>query len=480
MASVLIYPSATVAISVEGRSFQMKTRVGKVETVLREAGIQVEVEDIVSPPLNARVNDGDAIVIKKPTASLLLALPDKTFTARTAAETIKEALDEKGIPLTPDDVVTRDGMPASLNDPLIALPAPVIDRSPYVSSTLLRPYGFPSYRGGHRPVEPSAPATVTVQIRRPVPVNVHEGELTSVIYTLEETLAQALDSAGISLDPVDHVTPDLETAARSGMHVYIYRSRGVTIDVDGAERTVRTFSETVGDVLAENGIKLGNLDQIDAELDSYAHDGKSVKITRVAHELVTEEEAIPYRSETRADPDLEIDRREVAQVGKPGLFKRTTRVIYKDGEEVERILEREWVDYEAQTHINAYGTKIVVRELDTPAGPISYWRKLRVYATAYDARGGGKPKGSPGYGITSTGMTAGYGVIAVDPSVIPYYTRMYVPGYGVGIAGDTGGGVRGRFIDLGYEEGEISWGQSRYVDIYLLAPPTGNIRWILP
>lgn len=58
---------------------------------------------------------------------------------------------------------------------------------------------------------------------------------------------------------------------------------------------------------------------------------------------------------------------------------------------------------------------------------------------------------STGYslpGHTSTGIPVGFGVVAVDPAVIPLGTRITIPGYGEGVAADTGGGVRGADIDL--------------------------------
>jgi 3D (Asp-Asp-Asp) domain-containing protein len=45
-------------------------------------------------------------------------------------------------------------------------------------------------------------------------------------------------------------------------------------------------------------------------------------------------------------------------------------------------------------------------------------------------------------------MPTGWGVVAVDPSVIPLGTRLTIPGYGEGVAADTGGAVRGDLIDL--------------------------------
>jgi 3D (Asp-Asp-Asp) domain-containing protein len=51
-------------------------------------------------------------------------------------------------------------------------------------------------------------------------------------------------------------------------------------------------------------------------------------------------------------------------------------------------------------------------------------------------------------GRTATGLPVGWGVIAVDPSVIPLGTHMTIPGYGEAVAADTGGGVIGATIDL--------------------------------
>ena len=52
---------------------------------------------------------------------------------------------------------------------------------------------------------------------------------------------------------------------------------------------------------------------------------------------------------------------------------------------------------------------------------------------------------------TATGARAGLGVIAVDPKVIPLGARIYVPGYGYGVAADTGGAIKGSRIDLCFE-----------------------------
>jgi 3D (Asp-Asp-Asp) domain-containing protein len=128
-----------------------------------------------------------------------------------------------------------------------------------------------------------------------------------------------------------------------------------------------------------------------------------------------------------------------------------------------------------------YGTKIVVRTLQTPQGPVEYWRVVRMRVTSYTAASSGKASGDPGYGITASGRPAGTGIVAIDRSVVPFRSYVYVPGYGIGFAGDTGGGVRGRWIDLGYDEDEyVPW--SGYVDVYYLTPVPSpdDINYLIP
>ena len=74
----------------------------------------------------------------------------------------------------------------------------------------------------------------------------------------------------------------------------------------------------------------------------------------------------------------------------------------------------------------------------TPSlGPSLGGRTLTVTATGYAINGS-----------TATGVPTGWGIVAVDPSVIPLGTQMSIPGYGSGVAADTGSAVRGAAIDL--------------------------------
>jgi 3D (Asp-Asp-Asp) domain-containing protein len=86
-----------------------------------------------------------------------------------------------------------------------------------------------------------------------------------------------------------------------------------------------------------------------------------------------------------------------------------------------------------------------------PAGePAAAGSTLTVTATAYTLQG-----------RTATGAPVGYGVVAVDPSVIPLGTRMTIPGYGEGVAADTGGSVQGATIDLWFPTAAAAAGWGR-------------------
>jgi 3D (Asp-Asp-Asp) domain-containing protein len=91
-------------------------------------------------------------------------------------------------------------------------------------------------------------------------------------------------------------------------------------------------------------------------------------------------------------------------------------------------------------------------EIQTAAAPAPTETPVRVSAPQTVALTGRTiTVSSTGYslpGRTATGMPVGWGVVAVDPAVIPLGTRLTIPGYGEAVAADTGGAVRGRMIDL--------------------------------
>jgi 3D (Asp-Asp-Asp) domain-containing protein len=110
------------------------------------------------------------------------------------------------------------------------------------------------------------------------------------------------------------------------------------------------------------------------------------------------------------------------------------------------------IDARAQASA-ATGVEITARSATaTPGATASSaaGRTLTVVATGYSMSG-----------ATATGVPVAWGTVAVDPSVIPLGSRMTIPGYGDGVAADTGPAVQGATVDLWFPtvEQALAWGR---------------------
>ncbi|OGV91457.1 hypothetical protein A2783_01480 [Microgenomates group bacterium RIFCSPHIGHO2_01_FULL_45_11] len=172
---------------------------------------------------------------------------------------------------------------------------------------------------------------------------------------------------------------------------------------------------------------------------------------------------IPFAVEYQDDPASELDSETIKVTGINGEKEVTTVTTYYDEQEFDQITT-EKVTKTPQNQLVLRGTKPVPKTIATEHGVITYLQKLTgFWATSYDST-------CPGCGsFTFTGMKQGFGVVAVDPTVIPLYTKLYIPGYGLAVAGDIGGAVKGKRLDLGYDSLMGQWA-ARYVDVYILAP----------
>ena len=455
-----------VTLMVDSYPEPFRTHQTSVEALLKEAGLEIRPQDTVSPGLEASIADGDVISVRRARPATV-QVDDRTIETQTHSQTLGDLLQELGIALQPRDRVIIDSQEASLT---ASLPG----HNP--ASRLV------SSRSGNRDWNGRGEdAPLHVAIQRAVPIYLDNSGSLTTIYTTKATVGEALHDEGINLYLGDKVDPSLGSSISADMQVSIQRSKPATIQVDGRLIKTRTQGETVSEALAQEGVALLGKDYTMPGVDAPIVGEAAIRVVRVTEEMAIEQDPISFETAWQPDPNLELDHQQLDQEGEDGITKRRIHVVYEDGQEVERSLEAEWVDHEPKNKVIAYGIKIVLRELETPGGDLTYWRKVRALATSYTAATSGKSRDHPQYGITRLGLQMRGGIVAVDPQVINLETEMYVPGYGVGVAGDTGGKVRGRHVDLGYEEDELRlWYE--WVDVYLLAPPppADQIHWVLP
>ncbi|GAB4543709.1 MAG: hypothetical protein Kow0063_37120 [Anaerolineae bacterium] len=452
-----------VTLIVDGQRFDIYSHQDTVEGLLREVDIHLHPEDLVAPPLDSELVAGSMVWIRLARPVTIMA-DGLNLEVRTQRRRVADILAEAGIQARPQDRVVVDGQLWNLNTdlPQAAL-AEEGRRGPGLASL------------------PGRPVPVRIVLQRAVPVTLNDDGVPVTFYTSQATVGEALLAQGILLYLGDRVTPSLGSRILPGMRIYIERSTPVVIRTGDRVIRTRTQRTTVGGALAQAGVMLMGKDYSIPSPDAPISDDMTIQVVRVREEVEIEQQLIPFETRWVPDPDMRLDTQQLVQPGESGVIKSRYRTIYENGQQVSRVLEDEWIDYPPSDKIIAYGTQVVVQTLDTPDGPFEYWRHFRVLATSYSAATSGKDKDHPRYGITRTGLKAGYGVVAVDPKVIPLWSEIYVPGYGVAVAGDTGGSILGRHIDLGFDEDEPPlW--YRWVDVYIATPvpPADQIRYVLP
>jgi uncharacterized protein YabE (DUF348 family) len=439
----------SLTLDADGQVRTLRTHQTTVEAVLREAGLTLFSEDIVEPALDERVFVGDTISVRR-ARPVAVQVDGHTIDARTQLTETHAILAELDVTVGPHDEVHQ--LQDEVNSGEVG-------------------------QGGGGDAEELPP--LQIQIERAVPIVVLEdGSPPLHIDTTAPTVGEALREAGIILYLADDVRPSFSSPIESGARISIKRSVPVTVHVDGSTLRTRTHRTTVGEVLADAGISLQGLDYAEPDLGVSLGEGQEIRVVRVREELLVHQEPTPFETQWAPNPELEIDHQALGQQGEPGVYERRIRVRYEDGAEIDRWVEAEWVAKSPQPKILNYGTKIVLRTIDTPEGPREYWRKFRMLATSYTAASAGKSPDHPYYGITRLGWRMRDGIVAVDPKIVRLGSQVFVSGYGVGDAADTGGAIRNFRIDLGYsEEHYVSW--YRCVDVYLLAPVPDNVEYVL-
>jgi len=326
------------------------------------------------------------------------------------------------------------------------------------------------------PIDQSISAhPVTLQIRHAVPLTLVTPQGQQIIESAAQTVGEALAEAGIGLYAGDFLDPPAGTVINGPLSVSLVPAREFAVHVRGQTIAVRSSAGTVGEVLAEAGIPLIGLDYSSPPENEVAPLDGQIRVTRVSESVILAMKPIPYATETVKSPDVELGQQEIVQPGLNGLAITRTRIRYEDGQEVSRKTESESIARQPQTRIVHAGTRLVSHML----GDMQYWYVMQMYATSYSpCRTGG---GDCSHG-TASGLPVRKGVVAMSRDWYNTFqgAQVYVPGYGVGVVADLGGGFPdGRpWIDLGYSDSDFqTW--SEWVTVYFLGPPPPALPYIL-
>jgi uncharacterized protein YabE (DUF348 family) len=279
-----------------------------------------------------------------------------------------------------------------------------------------------------------------------------------VLYrSLYRTVGSVLAEAGVKLGPNDAVQPALGATVTGGMVIAVNRAVGVRVNADGRTVMLQTSKAPAGEVLQAAGIDLGPLDRVSIPLGDVVADGTVITVNRVAEKIVNESYQLPASVERLDDPQMEQGESRVVRAGVPGEGERQFEVTFVDGRPSGRLQLSDLVVRNPVSRLIAFGT---VSAVSRGGNTIRFRNAIDVLTTAYSFENGS---------YTCTGQLVHFGVVAVDPTVIPLGTRLYIEGYGYATADDIGRAIKGDRVDVFFESERDCerWGR-RYTKVYVL------------
>lgn len=286
---------------------------------------------------------------------------------------------------------------------------------------------------------------------------VADGQTVSV-NTLYSSADKVLDQAGVFLQDKDEYR--LSTGqVKNNTVITVYRAVPVTVEYQGKKQEIVTGKPTVGELLSELGYN-GDTYEAVPGVTSKIRENLNIKIQSVSEKINVREEQDPYQIVYQQSPEMEKGQQEVIQTGQNGMKNLKVKEYYRDGvKDAEEVVEST-VMVPSQPEIIRVGSRDTI---STSRGAMRFKQAIYMEASAYLPSDGG------GSGLTASGMMAQHGVVAVDPNVIPLGTRLFIPGYGLAIAADTGGAIQGDTIDLCMEDysAAMDFGR-RTVKVYVL------------
>lgn len=278
-----------------------------------------------------------------------------------------------------------------------------------------------------------------------------------VTYTAMATdPAEILDRAGVALEEHDTYTTD---AGDREATITVSRGQRITIHDRGETAVVTSHGETVGQLLQRLELEVTDADVLSHDQLEQTFDGMELSINRIITRRETFSATVPHETQYRNDENLSVGTERVLTPGQDGELLRTADVTYTNGTETHRSILSETVLRKPVTETVAVGSAAgseaeavpVIGDgyILLPTGELlTYTHTDTVEATAYTHTDKGCDL------VTATGTTVRWGTVAVDPTRIPYGTRMFIMAndgsyiYGIATAEDCGGDIKGDRMDL--------------------------------
>jgi uncharacterized protein YabE (DUF348 family) len=444
MGLVYRFTAKEVHLLIDGKHELVWTHARKVEDLIADIGLPLGPADYINVPTSRPISDEMLIAIRSARV-IRIQSANSQQNIRSASTAPANILADAGMRIYPGDELWMDGIRRV------------------------------------RPSEKLAEAPESIRLKPGKSFDVLIDGTVQRFRSSAPTIGMALIESGVSLFEGDQVEPDLQELLIEGTRVEIKRGRSIVIRKGAIELPVQSAGMTVGEVLIDTGFSLSGMDYTVPGLEDPVPADGLVRVVQVEEDLLVELEPLPFETVYQPLETLELDQLQVQNQGTYGVKAERIRIRYEDGEEVSRAVEEAVTVVEPESRVLGYGTKIVVRTLNTGSGTIEYWRAVPVYATSYSPCRLGVDR--CGF-VTAAGTTVDRGTVGVIRSWFRLMRGwpVFIPGYGPGSIQDIGAGFSDRdWIDLGFtDEDYEAW--HGWTTLYFLTPvpPLDQIPWILP
>lgn len=287
---------------------------------------------------------------------------------------------------------------------------------------------------------------------------IFDGDRLTYHTTYETNPMDVLNEAGVSLDYLDSF---VVSSGNGVSEITVRRGQRLIIDLFGETMQTVAYNETVGQLLERLALNADGRGLVSVPLDTPVVQGMEVKIYSVSGDQNAYTVEIPFETVYEQTDYLDAGVEVVLTQGVNGTKTCIEHLTFVNGEETERVLFSEEVTVAPVTQVVAVGTGSEKRKPGNPIigdgviitseGKVLHFDSVGVFeATAYMTM--------PPYTgtTTATGTTVHMGTVAVDPTVIPYGTKMFIVScdgkfiYGEGTAEDCGPAIKNDRVDLFY------------------------------
>lgn len=294
------------------------------------------------------------------------------------------------------------------------------------------------------------PKKIHIELQKAIECTIHCNDHMCVIRSQPNTVKAILESAGFRLSPNDEISISLDKMLDCNTEFEFKQRRQIFLkDGSSEKRTVCVNLDTVHNTLNSLGVFVGEHDKVNQDLSAIISDGMEIQVDRVEVKESRVKKEIPFRSNVSENSSLEKGKVKIITPGKNGEREVTVKETILNGqviasEEFDSVTLSEPTD-----EVKEIGTRpptsrpsgsAVIHDgyfIDHFGNNVHFKRKYSGPCTAYSA---------PGCS-TASGRPAKFGNVAVNPSEIPYGTKLYICSpdgryvYGYATAADTGGFV---------------------------------------